>query len=1143
MLIEQILPFDFTAGPSLASVRTDAEGHFAFEGLGSGAYEVRARGRGGRVARVPVGIPAPGARVETFLRLPGGTETLRGRVVYADGRPFDGLLVVKPGGLGGDYSSHDPGDVVEPVDSDGRFSLSGFQAGGHRLLAYLPGRCQGHLGIVRLPQDEEARFTLALSSPVRGRVVDDETSQPVPNAQVLYGGSSYLGWAVTDGEGQFAIPAPRGEIMLWIEARDHAPVRRTLPEVPSEPVEIRLRRAGVGVGTVSERGTGARVPGTWVFALPHTGWRRQGKPTAALTNASGRFELRAVTPGRNSFVVFGSGWCSPGLVKGGDDASRSSIRDVPAGGTLSVDLEVVPSARLAGSVVSAVGDPVPGAVVRIHGSLPCGGDTGILQVLDEHVAQVVTDAEGRFTVATVLPGSDRRMSVQAAGHPPWWGTTGKWASGEIGRLDVRLAVPRWLDVTIRTGEGRGISNARVTVNLGKPFRYSVRRQWVCGPQGHVRIGPLEPGEIEITALASGHLEGTLKIGSRLSTESETAVLVLLPGHSLAGQVLLPEGVPPERVAVTVSTSRTETHDAIYEHPDVSPTGRWRVDDVPAGRYQVIVRIRWKGDSYEGRVEADTGDEAVEVAVDETRESPLRKLVVRVVDGAGRPVGSGKVCLDPQRLDPQRGWRSPGADLANGLVVFHLPEDHEGPSWIEVWGAPAERLGAALLGPLEELPEQVEVRLGSARTIEGRVLDPAGKPVSGAWVVADLIGPDGRTYHRHADTLTDDRGRYWLRGLGDLAYRVEAGYSRDFARTAAQDARAGTKDLVFRLVETFEVEVTVLDLDGDSVAGVSVGVRLQEETGSWKYVRTEADGVARLRGLTPGGRHILRVEPAFGSNRVGRTLEEWKPRDTTVRLEALPTIAGRVVDLQGAPIEGAYLRHRTASSASPESPADWEESYTKSDGRFEFAGLRDPTYELAVEAGHRFDAPSTWVRVAAGSTDVELRVDRGATLTVDVEGWPDGVTRWATLRVEEARESLLSHVSGTGSGRLRFPGLEAGRSYELRIEPQDDDLDCFVHVGGLRPSSEAVPLRTRTGEALEGRVLCEVPLSYGFVFARVGGGFGVDGRLGESGEFTLRRLPEGVFLVEATCRDHDGDWWAGAVRASAGDTIEIPLSRE
>ena len=83
------------------SVRSGEDGRFTIPDLGAGAFTLVAETPDGATGATLALVPAEGAHVEVTIAVAGGKESLRGRVVWADGRPFSGTVRVSTQPTGG----------------------------------------------------------------------------------------------------------------------------------------------------------------------------------------------------------------------------------------------------------------------------------------------------------------------------------------------------------------------------------------------------------------------------------------------------------------------------------------------------------------------------------------------------------------------------------------------------------------------------------------------------------------------------------------------------------------------------------------------------------------------------------------------------------------------------------------------------------------------------------------------------------------------------------------------------------------------------------------------------------------------------------------------------------------------------------
>lgn len=179
------------------------------------------------------------------------------------------------------------------------------------------------------------------------------------------------------------------------------------------------------------------------------------------------------------------------------------------------------------------------------------------------------------------------------------------------------------------------------------------------------------------------------------------------------------------------------------------------------------------------------------------------------------------------------------------------------SMVLLWSATL----AALLGvrPAVAAQDPVELSVGSEpTTVDGRVLDPAGRPIEGARVHVDTrIGPD-------LDVFTDAEGRFLLRGrqslVGDLVSIVPLEPEDGVARSLWIGEGTGGEDV--RLAAGRPIMVRV-EQGGAPAAGAVLRVnRARTEAGcgdipDLPIARADAQGVLRAA-LPPGCDLMMRI---------------------------------------------------------------------------------------------------------------------------------------------------------------------------------------------------------------------------------------------------------------------------------------------
>jgi len=184
---------------------------------------------------------------------------------------------------------------------------------------------------------------------------------------------------------------------------------------------------------------------------------------------------------------------APSLVRTLDDSEGE-------GTTASVTLTLGgPGATVTGRVLDADAQPVEGALVLVDGqdmlhaypqTLPDGRK---IVLSHSGPTSTRTDADGRFSVAGVMPGSVP-LGVLAPGFAAWRGSISV-AAGESGEREITLSSGFRLSGTVRDAAGNPVAG-RVFV-----FCAALSSQLcptvMTGPDGGYEFEALAPGEIHV----------------------------------------------------------------------------------------------------------------------------------------------------------------------------------------------------------------------------------------------------------------------------------------------------------------------------------------------------------------------------------------------------------------------------------------------------------------------------------------------------------------------------------------------------------------------------------------------------------------------------------------------------------------------
>ena len=414
-------------------------------------------------------------------------------------------------------------------------------------------------------------------------------------------------------------------------------------------------------------------------------------------------------------------------------------------------------------------------------------------------------------------------------------------------------------------------------------------------------------------------------------------------------------------------------------------------------------------------------------------------------------------------------------------------------------ATASLPGAAIAAPT--------LRLAAGALLAGQVLRPDGRPASGAAVtlVGSALWP--------AETLSADAdGRFRRVDLPPGIYMLRARLEGDAtSRSGLRITPDRPADLSLRLAPGARVGGTVRDERGEAVPGAEL--TLAEGGLSPLPRRAQADdaGAFSLAGLLPG-RHTMEVRaPGHVPTRMPLTLDAGATERLTVELVRGATVAGRVLDAQGRPLEGARVRFAGAEPrlAAPPVPGSlgvtavvpplplfgvveseswsgllgaWhggESTTSEADGRFELSGLTAGAGEVVAEAPGLAPALSAGLRLRAGETrdGLELQLSEGARLegrVLDARGFPaEGVV--VTLRAE--REPAPRTQAAPADGTFTFDGVLGRVTLTARaaaLPPAREEL--VLEEGGRREIELRLPEALAT---LEGRLVDEddAPVSF------------------------------------------------------------------
>jgi|GEM_PF-3271033 len=318
----------------------------------------------------------------------------------------------------------------------------------------------------------------------------------------------------------------------------------------------------------------------------------------------------------------------------------------------------------------------------------------------------------------------------------------------------------------------------------------------------------------------------------------------------------------------------------------------------------------------------------------------------VRDGQGRPVSGATVKAVRRGASPVLAETDEtGAyamDVLHGTISLEADHPRFAPA---VFGRLRARRGTT---------SRADILMRPGIALRGTVVTPGGRPVPGAEVLVQRIGPTPDLSHLYPPATAGSDGAYGVEhlGFGDHAAAARApGYQVSRVRFHAGEGEDAILDIT--LGGGRRLEGRVQDRLARPVSGARV--RASSATGAGAEAQTGEDGRFRIDGLPPGVVSLAVRAEGFGS----ALFPDIEPGAGafTVTLRRLGRLAGRVayegVGQEGVEVTatGARLSFKTWSAPS---------------GGFRFEGVPPGSYRLFARA-EGFAAETGPVEVPAGES--------------------------------------------------------------------------------------------------------------------------------------------------------------------------------
>ncbi len=753
---------------------------------------------------------------------------------------------------------------------------------------------------------------------------------------------------------------------------------------------------------------------------------------------------------------------------------RATIIKDHVGLGMVVDVHMMPGVDVDGIVIDRdSGQPIAG--VRVEGNM-ARRDADMAKYMRWRRV-VTTDAEGKYHFEGVPPGPVTVLLEHEDYEQLFYGKD----SG----LVVKLNEKNHFEFKMKKGiilnglvvdavSGKPIKGAEVILKE-IPFIPSQRER--TGALGKFTMRGVRRGHHEMIIRAKGFTQYSEQVLFGDKEMAEEVVFKLKPAGQASGLVVDANGNPIPGAEIYVAEELQIFRKVRnFAEAKTDEQGRFTVTGLNDGmRYRLCAKAPGYALGASDDVEGIGGEMVTDVII---QLDPGATIQGVVTDSIGGPIPGVDVTLEvppfdaawfPKPLTEGQKHAETVTTDENGFFAFkglytgrfHLTPDH--PDYQSI-RPKAIQVGSAN----ESINSDFTLKLG--HSIAGRVTDEFGSPVKGATVRAMLAAGAAQS----VTARTDEDGKYRLRRLRDVAYRVVAS-SEEGVAPPIEKVPADSSNVDFVLERFGKLEGKVYaSTSGEPVRRFKVrilpttgiktkrGVPDTSDRMSQKKMRsseaykevaiTSEDGTFTIEKVHPGDYYIQILSDDYREG--SRPSVSVQPAQTTVvppfGLAEGARYEGQFTDTTGAPLnEGAVTIRFTAAPGSVQrttigpdgkpvrtrATSSWEGKQVTlgKNGFFSVGGLPPGKIRVSFRSD-RYCMPSM-KEIALGNTGVtreDFQVARAARVVVDVADENGDPVPNCTAEIFTA-EGLPANVDGRRAygrgdlrGRLAIEKLQPGR---------------------------------------------------------------------------------------------------------------------
>jgi protocatechuate 3,4-dioxygenase beta subunit len=620
------------------------------------------------------------------------------------------------------------------------------------------------------------------------------------------------------------------------------------------------------------------------YAEGRIGWGTLSRTT---TDEKGRFQLQMNVETTDSVCVVA--W-KKGLALGWERMRREE-------GDTDLTVRLGEATVLAGVVVDEQGKGIAGATIRPWLKMDqTGGSVDAAFEEPREWFTVRTDDQGRFRLDRIPVGATADFGVEAPGRASCWthwsGPLPENAGSQFkaGQTDIRIVLKPEAIIRGRVVDedsGQGVPGIRLLARPNAHYaNYACVAPVTSGPDGSFlyRGLPADDYSLQVAApqyrtadWAGKDMKVTTQAGQTVDaniTVSKGGLIEVMVQESTTGK-------PVENAAVTASQpAGFGLHPCWYQSVYTNAEGLARLR-VPAGQCQLRAWAR----THQGRTDPETLTVTQGGVVRwEARLDAFPVATGTVHDPNGQPavgaiVASKPVCEAPVRTDKQGQFRVTWRPYSSVRTVLVLARD------------PVRNLAG--LAEVAGQSEPVDVTLGPAYVVRGRVTDPNGKPIPRAAISMKAYLPGWRTEAAPA-VPTDANGVYEVRALPapSEVFRYElhvsaSGYGPtqlgNLPFEAARSRQVEADPVTLRPADR-SISGVIVDANDVPASGVIIyitGPRGSDTAGQPSLrVASDKQGRFAVNGVCAGP---LRIQAGFRSDARGMSLFDAQGGDQNLKI--------------------------------------------------------------------------------------------------------------------------------------------------------------------------------------------------------------------------------------------------------------------